>query len=73
MSYHPFDSYAAAQRAITAVINSQGYAKQADWLRLEQALDAYREEQAARFPQSLRVISERATFVRGSRVSEDRA
>lgn len=73
MSYHPFDGYAAAQRAITATINSRGYATQADWLRLERALDTYREEQAARFPQSRRVISERATFVRGSRVSEERA
>ena len=73
MNRDRFDAYLAAQRKITDIISRAGEASQADWIEFERAFLSY-EAGWARPERVLhpREISERATFVRGSRVSEER-
>lgn len=59
----PFAAYMDAQKRITEIISRDGEASQAEWLRLETAYRAYEERY---WPKPSLVISERATFQRGS-------
>jgi hypothetical protein len=69
--YAPFIAYRDAQTAFLAKTRSprqggQCMISQSDWMELESAFLTYLEEKAESYPRKL--ISERATFQRGSGV-----